>query len=79
MKPSDLLILAAAAGFAWWMVKGTLPKLGAGRGAGYVDEVTPGGILPGQPGYGWRYFEDGTAIDPAGNYYSGGVVVWSPR
>ena len=26
---------------------------------------------------GWRYFNDGTAIDPAGNYYQGGQLVWS--
>lgn len=26
---------------------------------------------------GWRYFSDGTAIDPSGNYYSGGALVWS--
>lgn len=25
---------------------------------------------------GWRYFSDGTAIDPAGNYYFGGQLVW---
>jgi hypothetical protein len=34
--------------------------------------------LPGQPGYGWRYFTDGTTIDPTGAYYSGGKKVWSP-
>lgn len=26
---------------------------------------------------GWRYFTDGTAIDPAGNYYQGGQLIWS--
>lgn len=26
---------------------------------------------------GWRYFNDGTAIDPAGNYYQGGQLIWS--
>lgn len=25
---------------------------------------------------GWRYFSDGTSIDPLGNYYSGNQVVW---
>lgn len=32
---------------------------------------------------GWRYFNDGTAIDPQGNYYQGGQLIWqnstSPR
>lgn len=26
---------------------------------------------------GWRYFSDGTAIDPAGNYYQNGNPIWS--
>lgn len=26
---------------------------------------------------GWRYFTDGTAIDPGGNYYSQGQLIWS--
>lgn len=34
--------------------------------------------LPGQAGYGWRYFSDGTVIGPDGSYYSNGVKVWSP-
>jgi hypothetical protein len=34
--------------------------------------------LPGQNGYGWRYFSDGTVIDPSGQYYVDGQVVWSP-
>jgi hypothetical protein len=32
---------------------------------------------------GWRYFNDGTAISPAGDYYQGGQLIWqdptSPR
>jgi hypothetical protein len=27
---------------------------------------------------GWRYFTDGTAIDPQGNYYQNGALIWSP-
>jgi hypothetical protein len=26
---------------------------------------------------GWRYFTDGTAIDPSGNYYYQGQLVWN--
>lgn len=26
---------------------------------------------------GWRYFSDGTAIDPYGNYYQGGQLIWT--
>lgn len=25
---------------------------------------------------GWRYFSDGTAIDPNGDYYQGGQLIW---
>lgn len=32
----------------------------------------------GQPGYGWQYFTDGTAISPTGTYYHQGQPVWSP-
>lgn len=32
----------------------------------------------GQPGYGWRYYTDGTAIDPSGSYYYKGEKVWTP-
>jgi len=34
--------------------------------------------LPGQEGWGWSYFTDGTAIDPSGNYYMNGQRIWSP-
>lgn len=34
--------------------------------------------LPGQPGYGWKYYSDGTSIAPDGSYYSGGNMVWAP-
>lgn len=26
---------------------------------------------------GWRYFTDGTSIDPGGNYYREGQLIWS--
>lgn len=34
--------------------------------------------VPGQPGYGWRYYSDGTTIGPDGSYYSGGNLVYTP-
>lgn len=38
---------------------------------------------PGEPGYGWRYFSDGTSIGPDGTYYTTNdqgqtASVWSP-
>ena len=34
---------------------------------------------PGEEAYGWRYFSDGTSIDPSGNYYRGDELIWSPE
>lgn len=34
--------------------------------------------LPGQPGYGWKYYSDGTTISPDGKYYQDGRVVYDP-
>lgn len=33
--------------------------------------------LPGQSGYGWRYYSDGTSIGPDGTYYQNGAAIWS--
>lgn len=45
--------------------------------------VGPTGIsnaaLPGQPGWGWQYFSDGTVIGPDGTYYQNGAQVWRPQ
>lgn len=42
-----------------------------------VTEIVNSSV-PGANGYGWRYFSDGTVIDPNGNYYSNGTMIWSP-
>ena len=34
--------------------------------------------LPGQAGYGWKYYSDGISISPDGTYYKDGVVAWAP-
>lgn len=39
----------------------------------------PNPALPGEPGHGWQYFTDGTAIAPNGEYYKDGEPVWSPH
>lgn len=88
MKTEEMLILAGAALFAWWLVKGRTPEGSVSIGA----PETLGGALsdslsdfasgiynaakPGQPGFGWQYFSDGVAIDPKGNYYLNGQMVW---
>lgn len=85
MKQTDLIVLGLA-GVAVWMIfqtrKGTqggTAKTGNTTGstgpASWVNEVFDAG--GGQFGNGWRYFDNGTAIDPQGNYYFGGQIVYS--
>lgn len=44
--------------------------------AAFTTEIS-NTALPGQTGYGWRYFSDGTAIDPNGNYYLKGAPIYT--
>jgi hypothetical protein len=49
----------------------------------FTPELDPADLLtnpalPGQEGYGWKYYSDGTVIDPSGQYYQDGELVWSP-
>lgn len=44
--------------------------------AGFVKEVTNQGKAWTN---GWRYFDNGTSIDPQGNYYYQGQLVYSPK
>ncbi len=43
--------------------------------AGYVTEIT-NTADPGEPGWAWRYYSDGTVIDPTGAYYYQGQKVY---
>jgi hypothetical protein len=49
----------------------------AGEAPSLTDLIT-NPAEEGQPGYGWQYYSDGTVIDPAGNYYRDGQLIWSP-
>lgn len=81
MKQTDLIVLALA-GVAVYMIvrsqKGgtTAPAAGGGATAvdRFVDEIFNAGGTPFNNG--WRYYENGTAIDPQGNYYFQGQLVW---
>lgn len=75
MNKSELLVIAAAAAAVWLIVK-KLPFAAAKTPAGAGQIAN--GALPGQPGWGWDYFEGGVAIDPDGTYYLNGSKVWSP-
>jgi hypothetical protein len=55
--------------------KGLLGNLGFDTG---LVKETPNNSLPGQIGYGWKFFDNGTQIDPQGRYYFDGEVVYDP-
>jgi hypothetical protein len=44
----------------------------------FVAEI-PNPANPGQTGYGWKYYENGTAISPDGKYYKDGQLVYDPE
>lgn len=81
MKQSDLIVLGLA-GLAVYMIwQSQKPKTTStgtsGQRAGldtFVDEIFNSSGRPFDNG--WRYFENGVAIDPSGNYYRDGQMVW---
>lgn len=42
-----------------------------------TTQIDTSNLQPGQEGYGWQYYSDGTAIDPSGNYYQNGNLVYA--
>lgn len=89
MKTDDMMILGAAAVAVYLITRkggikipGLTPSAPASTAsaAGGTDWATllQNNAQPGQPGAGWQYFSDGTAISPSGVYYMNGVQVWAP-
>lgn len=76
MKTDEIMVLGAAALFAWYLLKGgvSVEKF-FGKSRDYVNSIL-NPALPGQPGYGWAYYENGTAIGPDGAYYLNGQLVY---
>lgn len=74
---SEYLILAVGLGVAAYLAlrpKATSTGTGSKRApTGGATEITPDGAA-----FGWRYFSDGTAIDPYGVYYKNGQMVYNP-
>lgn len=70
---------SAGAGGIFGIMKGQRQESGAAipQNTQKVTEVLSGN--GGQFTNGWRYFTDGTAIDPQGSYYLNGQLVWSPQ
>ncbi len=81
-KIAELVAIAAGLYIIYrlWQQRAAAPRPATTTtaAAGGATNITPAGTLPGQPGYGWQYFSDGTAIAPDGSYYSSGVKVWDP-
>lgn len=90
MKTDTLIILGAAAaglGLVYTMTR----KKGTPTGTGYITPgagtaqqlnnngavLIPNTALPGQPGWAWQNFTDGTSISPEGDYYLHGTLIWS--
>lgn len=88
MKTQDLAILGLA-GVAVYMilrsqgvsvsglvgkVSGSAGKSATGAVDSFVDEIFNASGTPFDNG--WRYYENGTAIDPQGNYYFEGKLVY---
>ena len=90
MKSDTIIIMGAAAAGLGLVYAMTRPK-GTQAGMGYVTPSTggtaqqlnnngtvqiPNTALPGQPGWAWQNFTDGTSISPEGDYYMNGQLVW---
>jgi len=90
MKSDTLLIAGAAAAGLFLVYKMTRTAPGTATGIGILAPSTgtaqtlnnngtvsiPNTALPGQPGWAWQNFTDGTSISPSGDYYMNGVLVW---
>lgn len=72
MKNTELIAMGLAS-IAIYMIVKNKPKTGAGAVAAVKEIFDAAG---GAFSNGWRYFDDGTTIDPAGNYYSGSQLVY---
>jgi hypothetical protein len=79
MKQTELMVLGLA-GLAVYMIVSA--KGGTGSGLLRLGDATTAEIFDtaGKPfSNGWRYYTDGTSIDPQGNYYQGGQLVWKAQ
>lgn len=80
MKNTEMIALALAGIAVYMIVNGK--KSNAVTSADGPANTSGAGEIFNEVGRqfanGWRYFTDGTSIDPAGSYYSGGQLIWSP-
>lgn len=68
MNLKDVVMFAGVALAAYWV----LTRRDVAKA--FATEID-NKALPGQVGYGWRYFSDGTSIAPDGSYYHKGKQI----
>lgn len=83
MKDENLVLAIAAAsviGFYLLVMKKPANKtqsVGKTNSSSNVQNIYTNEIfVPQDTANGWRYFDDGTAIDGQGNYYQNGKLIW---
>ena len=79
MKQTEMIALGLAAVAVYLIVNTNKKTATAGSGGvrSMADAVSEIFSVTGKAfDNGWRYFSDGTAIDPQGNYYQGGQLIW---
>lgn len=78
MKQNEMIVLGLAGLAVYLIYKSQQPKVNAprdtGKPAGWVDQIFDLGGSNFTNG--WKYYENGTAIDPKGNYYFDGQLVY---
>lgn len=81
MKQNDLIVLGLAGVAVYLIAKSQKGGITSGLDTGLRDMAKTVSEIMDNTGKtfanGWRYFTDGTAIDPSGNYYQGGQLIWS--
>jgi hypothetical protein len=67
-------VMGGTTGIGW--VDNLAKKLSDPTNVSYTTEIAnTAGVN--DPGYGWKYYSDGTTIDPSGNYYYQGDLIYS--
>jgi len=81
MKTNDLITIAAAGVLSWIVIQILARKKTGQTGYAYSNPALSitNNADPGEPGWGWSYFTDGTSIGPDGTYFKNGAKVWSPQ
>lgn len=85
MNKNDILTIVAGAVLAYVAYKTLTGKKSGSTAVAGIRPASNGATAteimnnadPTEPGWGWKYYTDGTAISPAGDYYRQGQLIWS--